>query len=91
MSDSNKIDNFSSYVDLFMTTMQFPLSTCKILISLLSFKDFKAMDSIPLMLDVKGLNFSNIDQILQLNSISIAGGSSDITYSAAHAMSRLNN
>jgi hypothetical protein len=47
------------------------------------------MDSFPVMLDVKGLDFSNIYRILQQNSIPKAGGSLDLADSAAHATSKL--
>jgi hypothetical protein len=39
-SGSNKIFNFSLYSDSYNTTVQLLLSACKILINLLSFKDF---------------------------------------------------
>jgi hypothetical protein len=41
------------------------------------------------MLDVKGLDFSNIHRIFQQNSIPKAGGSLDLVDFTAHAMSRL--
>jgi hypothetical protein len=53
------------------------------------FRDFNSVDSFIVMLDVIGLDFSNIHRILQQNSITKAGGSLDLGDSAAHAMSRL--
>jgi hypothetical protein len=47
------------------------------------------VDSLLVMLDVKGLDFSSIHRICQQNSIPMAGGSLDLADSAAHAISRL--
>jgi hypothetical protein len=40
--------------------MEFPLSVCRILISLLPSKDFSTIGSFLVTLDVEGLDFSNI-------------------------------
>jgi hypothetical protein len=76
-------------VDSFRITVQFPLSADIILICLLCFKDLTALDSILVILDGRGFDFSNIDRILQLNYMPTAGGSLDFTDSAATAISRL--
>jgi hypothetical protein len=47
------------------------------------------VDSLLRMLNVKGLDFSDIHRICQQNSIPKAGGSLDLVDSAVHAMSRL--
>jgi hypothetical protein len=87
--DSSGLYIFFLYVDSFNTTVQFPLSACRILISFLSFRDYNAIDSFIKMLDVKDLDFSNMHRILQQNSIPKAKGSSDLADSAAHTMSKL--
>jgi hypothetical protein len=70
--------------------MHLPLSASRIPLSLFHFKDIRALDSILVILDNRGFDFFNIDQILQLNSMPTAGGSLDFTDSAAHAIFRLN-
>jgi hypothetical protein len=59
---------WDSYVEFYepliivvwISTMQFPLSVHRILISLLSLRNFNAIDSFLVMLDVKGPDSSNI-------------------------------
>jgi hypothetical protein len=55
--DFSRLGTFSLLVDSFKTTLQCPLSACRILIFLLSFRDVNAIDSFLVMLDVKGLIF----------------------------------
>jgi hypothetical protein len=75
----------SCFYSLEYRTMEF----CRICVSLLYLRDFNAIDSFLVILDFKGLDFSNIHRILQWITIPKFGGNVDPEHSDEHAMYKL--